>query len=190
MAVTQNKSKTTAKKQQKTAKKPTKKVQSAPKVYAQATQKPTRKPGTYKPFEPSADQRNLVILGSAQGMPEEMIADLIINPATNKAISRNTLRQHFAHELDHGREIVLMKIGGTMVSIATDRNHKGCVTAGIWLQKTWGRMREAEPEWSERKRLADENAEGGANAPEVEYDIELILEEPKALPPPAGTTVQ
>lgn len=140
-------------------------------------------------FQPTNDQKQIVMLAAAMGYGQDRIARMIINPENGRPISQKTLRKHFPTELEHGRDLILMKISGTMVSIATDKKHKGCVTAGIWLQKTWGRMREPEPEWSQRKREAEE-AEEDAETGDIEIIAELVLEEPKPPALPAPTTIQ
>jgi hypothetical protein len=54
------------------------------------------------PFEPTAEQRKLVESHAAVGTPHELIAELIINPATNEPISSDTLTRHFRKQLDQG----------------------------------------------------------------------------------------
>jgi hypothetical protein len=177
MSATKVKSQPTAKRPQKAAKTAPKKAQAAPKKTATKTPTATM-------FAPTQEQRNLVVLAQACSMPEAMIVDLIINPKTKRPISKETLQRCFRNELENGRQMILMKVAGTMVSIATDRNHKSAVTAGIWLQKVWGRMREPEPEWSEKKRAENELADAAEDG-DIEIEATLILEEPTPPPLPA-----
>lgn len=137
----------------------------------------------YTKFEPSEDQRNLVRLAAAMGYPLKRIADLIINPQGGKPISDKTLTASFPKELETGREQIMMAVASTLVGVATDKKHPKCVTAAIFLSKVWGKMREPEPEWSEKKRLASE-AENAPQEGVIIIEAELVLEEPKPTPPP------
>ncbi len=70
-------------------------------------------------------------------MPQDEIAQVILNPKTHKPISERTLINHFKDELQQGYSQLKMRIYAASVRSAIgDKDHPGNVTAQIWLQKT------------------------------------------------------
>lgn len=84
-------------------------------------------------FKPTPDQRQLVMLGVTCGLTEVAIASMINWP---QGISPVTLRRYFAEELDHGAEVVLMKVAGNLVNIAMKPDHPKSVHAAMFLLKS------------------------------------------------------
>lgn len=131
-------------------------------------------------FVPSASDRKIVMLASGCGYTEAAIARMITNPETGKSISIPTLLDRFREEIDTGREKVMLAIAGTLYAVATDRNHKGCVPAGIYLSKVIGKWREPEPEWAERRRIeatATAKAKAGTVDEDIEIEVTLVFDE-------------
>jgi hypothetical protein len=198
MSGTKGKGEKQPKKSQKTAKKvvaakvpqkikPTtraKTVAESPK--AKAPRKP--KPPVNK-FQPTGDQRNLVMLGAATGMTEKEITALINNPDTGRPIAISTLREHFADELDNGEAKVAARVAGNLVTIASSGTHKSAVTAAIFWLKTRRRWREPEPEFVERRRTEVEREKQLADGSIERIRFTLVLEEPKEAPIDATATV-
>jgi hypothetical protein len=197
MSGTKGKGEKQPKKSQKTAKKvvaakvpqkikPTtraKSVAESPKV--KAPRKP--KPPANK-FNPTSEQRNLVMLGAATGMTEKEICSLINNPQTGRAIAIMTLREHFADELEHGEARVAAKVAGNLVTIATSGTHKSAATAAIFWLKTRRRWREPEPEFVERRRYEAEKEKQLADGSIERITFRLVLEDPKDPPIEASAT--
>lgn len=112
-------------------------------------------------FFPTAEQAALVRNAAAVGLPEKVIAVLVINPATGKGIDRNTLRARFKEEIDHGRAMAHFNVGKSLYDQAVgvpklDGKGKqtGWITppdkvAGIWYSK-------AQMGWRERVDVSDE----------------------------------
>ncbi len=86
-------------------------------------------------FAPTREQRIQVELLAGVGLSQGEIACVIINPATNEGIAKNTLRQHFKAELERGAASVKGKVLGNLAKHAMG-NGKGAVTAAIFIAKT------------------------------------------------------
>ena len=85
-----------------------------------------------KTFEPTEEHRKQVEAMKGYGIPEEQIAKLITNPNTDGAICRETLRKHFARELEVGDAKASAKIAESLYKQAIAGN----TTASIWWTKT------------------------------------------------------
>jgi hypothetical protein len=84
-------------------------------------------PGGRPPHEPSEKNRAIVESASAFGIPQDAIA-------TQLGIDGDTLRKHYRKELDEGIFKVHMKVGKTIVELATestDENVKLRCQSGI-----------------------------------------------------------
>src|SRR5262249_24420846 len=68
------------------------------------------------PFVPTDDDRNIVGVLSAVGIPQERIRLTVINPATGKPIEIETLQRAFALELAAGRAKTDLIFATTLVS--------------------------------------------------------------------------
>jgi hypothetical protein len=86
-------------------------------------------------FEPNQEQRDLVKLMSAFGIPNERIARVIRNPKTQRHISAGTLEKRFAEELLTGSVEMDAICAGALAA----KIREGNVTAIIWFTKNrWG----------------------------------------------------
>lgn len=195
MAVIRNKPEKTASKPRKSAKKTKTASKPAPVPAPKQAKKKTAAPrgesappknkGGHPRFKPTEDQRNVVMLAAAMGFTDKQACALVINPENGKPVSQPTLRQYFPDELEFGEARVLARVGGNLVSIASDRTHKGCVTAGIFIMKTRARWREPEPEWVERRRSFEaEQVTRTADGKEERIRFTLRLEENQPPLPP------
>ena len=118
-------------------------------------------------FDPTDDQRKVVKLMVAAGIPEGDIAR-VIGP---KGISENTLRKYFRQEIEIGAIEANAKIAGRLYAIACQSGDlKSATTACIWWTKT--RMG-----WSEKKGLEHTGKDGGPIAIESSMpSVEIIIE--------------
>jgi hypothetical protein len=62
--------------------------------------------------------------------------------ATALKISLNTLKEHFAEELENGRHAAQAKVVATMFQIATDKNHPKCMVANMFFQRAYMGVRD------------------------------------------------
>ena len=85
---------------------------------APASTPPKRKPG-HPEFEPTAEQRQLVLALTGYGIPQGDIAALIKNPHTQSGISEMTLRKWFAEEIKTGMSNANAKVVGALFKNAT-----------------------------------------------------------------------
>jgi hypothetical protein len=76
-------------------------------------------------FEPTAENERICSLGVAFGLTHEQIAKLV-------GCSAKTLRKHFQHALDTGKEKLIMSLGTKLFSKAM----KGDTISAIFLAKT------------------------------------------------------
>jgi hypothetical protein len=80
-------------------------------------------------FRPTKDQQGLVQLAAAVGQPHEDIAQML-------GISWNTLRRHFAEELETGAAHANFKVGRNLFAMATgDPTLRTTLIAAIWWSK-------------------------------------------------------
>jgi len=59
-----------------------------------------------------------------------------------EGIGLNSLRKYYSHEIKTGKKIALSKVIETMFGIATNPDHRGCVSAGTFILKTQAGWRE------------------------------------------------
>ena len=76
-------------------------------------------------FEPTVENERICSLGVAFGLTHEQIAKLV-------GCSAKTLRKHFQHALDTGKEKLIMSLGTKLFSKAM----KGDTISAIFLAKT------------------------------------------------------
>ena len=88
-----------------------------------------------KPFEPTDDERKQVEIISGYGLPLEQIAVLI-----RDGIDTDTLRKHFATELQSGKAKANAQVGKTLFQ----KVMAGDTTAAIWWSKTQMRWSEVQ----------------------------------------------
>ena len=99
-----------------------------------------RKGAGRKTFKPTAEQRNIVEMGSAFGLSQEQLCLLVIDPRSGKPICEQVLRAHFREEIDRGHPKALLTVGGALYGNAVKHNN---VTAQIFYLKTRGKWTEA-----------------------------------------------
>ena len=101
-----------------------------------------------KPFEPTADERKLVLALASYGIPQPAMCLLIKRPKGKaqelKPISEPTLRKHFRAELDEGEPSVIAKVADALVKTALDRKHPGHVVAARFFLKARAGWRETD----------------------------------------------
>lgn len=96
-------------------------------------------------FVPDKDQRLLVqVMGGLCGMPHEYVALQIINPDTNKPITRKTLERAFKDELKDGKARSNAMVQQSLFRKAIGKG-PGSVTAAIYWTKAQMGWREAAP---------------------------------------------
>jgi hypothetical protein len=88
-----------------------------------------------KAFEPTDDERKQVEIISGYGLPLEQIAVLI-----RDGIDADTLRKHFATELQSGKAKANAQVGKTLFQ----KVMAGDTTAAIWWSKTQMRWSEVQ----------------------------------------------
>jgi hypothetical protein len=86
----------------------------------------------YPPFQPTTEQRNQVEKLVGFGLVQDDIRQLILNPYSNKPISRPTLRANFKRELTVGT----IKTNANVVQSLYQNCLKGNPTCQIWWTKT------------------------------------------------------
>jgi hypothetical protein len=90
-------------------------TKSQPSAPSNAPRKRTRSDA----FKATDEQKEMVALASACGIPEDEMVVAIINPNTKKPISPHTLRKHFRFELDRGHMSANLKVVGSLFKNAT-----------------------------------------------------------------------
>lgn len=112
-------------------------------------------PGTFgqAPHVPTEQTREMVKALAACGMPHEAIAATFAPP-----ISADTLKRHYAADLEWALDQANAKVAGTMFKMATNVEHKDCQRAGaFWLQNRAG--------WATRSESTTNLGLGGGEAP-------------------------
>ena len=102
-----------------------------------------------QPFVPTTANRFLVRKLAAQGWSQDAIAEGL-------GVSDETLRKYFRYELDMGNLETCSTIESTLYEIATDKDHKSCVSAATVLLKAKGGE-----EYRETRRTEITGADGG-----------------------------
>jgi hypothetical protein len=108
------------------------------------------------PFEPTAEQRKIVEMLAAVGVPEDDICTVIINGKRGKPIALHTLRKHFREELACAELKANANIAGALYKTAMAGN----VTAQIFWLKCRMRWRTVEHVELTGKDGADLNPAG------------------------------
>jgi hypothetical protein len=98
-------------------------------------------------FEPTDEQRKVVILAASVGTSQEETARFI-------GCSPETLRRHFRDELNRGATGANLKVGGNLFNAATGPTDRmSTVTAMIWWTK-------ARMGWKDTSRIENTGADG------------------------------
>lgn len=117
-----------------------------------------RTKGGRPPFEPTEEQRRNVEVMAGIGLRHEELCLLVINPHTEKPISGDTLRRHFADELARAIPKIKAQVGHSIVKRALDHAHPQGATCAIFFAKT--RMG-----WKEQQVIEVETKSGVLVAP-------------------------
>ena len=105
------------------------------------------KRGVGRPQHVPDDQlRDMVKRAAGMGLPHESIARLM-------KIGVVTLKKHYKPELAVGSTVANVKVLETLFDVATDKTHRGCVTAAIF----WTKVRSG---WREVTRTEHTGADG------------------------------
>lgn len=103
---------------------------------------------------PTPEQRQIVMMAAAIGIPHDRICKLV------GITSVTTLKKHYAEELEMGSDRATLKVAGTLFKIATDPGHPRAATAGIFWMK-------AKAGWTDRGDAADDDDDEGGDGVEV-----------------------
>jgi hypothetical protein len=95
---------------------------------------------------PDEKNRGVVLRAAKMGLPQESIARIL-------KIGLVTLRKHYKDELVTGSIEANMKVLETLYEVATDKSHRGCVSAAIF----WTKVRSG---WREVTRTEHTGADG------------------------------
>ena len=87
------------------------------------------------PFQPTPEQREMVRMHVAVGLPHDDIARIVINPSTGKGIGRATLDKYFREELDTGSAKANADVGGKLYTMAMEGNLGAII---FWLKTRAG----------------------------------------------------
>lgn len=101
------------------AKKPVAKKPAAPPAPAQKNK--GGRPKGSGAFRPTPEQRQLVEHMAAYGIPQDDMCKVVTNAKTGESIALNTLRKHFAKELETGAIKANIKVVGAMFKNATEK---------------------------------------------------------------------
>jgi hypothetical protein len=82
-------------------------------------------------FDPSQEQRDLVKLLAGYGIPNDRIARVIRNPASQRHISASTLERRFVHELETGA----IEMDAICCGMLSKKIREGNIVAIIWYMK-------------------------------------------------------
>jgi hypothetical protein len=87
------------------------------------------------PFEPTKEQRRMVLVLAGMGRPHKEIATLVINPRTGRAIDDATLRLRFPEELCQAKAKVSLILGTSLLGKAKAGDN-GAI--GMLARNHWG----------------------------------------------------
>ncbi len=98
----------------------------------------------HPPFVPTNEQRIVVRVMCACGMPQPIIARQTINPETGRGIDLKTLRKAFREELDDAKPVANAMVAQSLFKKATSNGAQSVAAAIFWL-KTQAGWREPNP---------------------------------------------
>jgi len=87
-------------------------------------------------FEPTSDERKLVMMMAAIGYTHEQMARQI--RTEEGGISSSTLRKHFVDELEHGADRVNLMVANNLFNIATGGGKAAHIAAIYWTKARCG----------------------------------------------------
>lgn len=104
-------------------------------------------------FEPTPEQRQLVMLMAATGATQAQMRSNITNPTTGRPANEHDFRNAFKDELDNATARLNALVAGNLYTIATSKTHKQAATAAIFWLKTRAGWREPESWHIEQRRM-------------------------------------
>ena len=116
-------------------------------------------------YQPDDKDRHTVMQMAGMGVPQDMIAKAIWNPATGKPISEATLTKYFNEELQCGRAKV-------MAGFCNALYHKGVVDQDMSAIRLFFTTQMAKYGWSEAtasQSISAKNSDGGEVVIEVKF---------------------
>jgi hypothetical protein len=119
-----------------------------------------------KRYAPTDGDRLLVKLAKACSYTDEQIRFIVNAPY---GLALNTMKKHFADELEHGADAINLRVAGNLLKIATQGQDKCAVTAGIfWMKSRMSAFAQQSPGMSAtfemNKGKAGEGSADGADA--------------------------
>lgn len=120
-------------------------------------------------FVPTKEQALKVQIMAGCGAPHEMIADQIVNPATQAPVDEKTLRKVFRAELDGGKAVANGLVAQSLFKKATGNGPQSVTAAIFWLKAQAG--------WKDRMHVQLEGNMGivAGKLPKDLTDEELAL---------------
>lgn len=131
-------------------------------------------------FEPTAEQRKLVMLMAANGATQEQMRSNIINPRTGKPIWHEHFPLVFRDEIENALPQLNAMVAGNLYAIATSKTHKSAATAAIFWLKTRAGWREPESFHIEQRRMQFE-AEAQRGEEKMVFTLRFEEEEQRKL---------
>lgn len=92
----------------------------------------------HPPFVPTQEQRIVVRVMCACGMPQPIIARQTINPETGRGIDLKTLRKAFREELDDAKPVANAMVAQSLFKKATGSGAQSVAAAIFWLKTQAG----------------------------------------------------
>lgn len=87
-----------------------------------------------KHFVPTKEQRNLVSIWAACGMPQEFMRAQIVNPQTGEPINKRTLEKAFRQELDAGMANANALVAQSLFKKAVGNGAQSVTAAIFWMK--------------------------------------------------------
>lgn len=115
----------------------------------------TGKPNGRPLFVPTDEQRRQVSMFVGFGLKLPEIAQLIVDPRTQKTISERTVATKFKAELAAGKQTLIARVAASLMRKAMG-DGQGAVAAAIFILKTRGGEN-----WRETSRTEITGADGG-----------------------------
>lgn len=117
-----------------------------------------------KRYAPTDQDRLIVALAKACGHTDEQIRFCVNAPY---GLALNTMKAHFAHELEHGSDRVNLQVAANLLRIATKGGEKAAVTACIFWAKTRMGFSEKSPGLSATIEMGGQKQSADGQDPET-----------------------
>jgi hypothetical protein len=143
-----------------------------------------KRAGGMPKFEPTEEQRKTVERAAGFGLPQDKICQLVVSDRTGRPIDDDTLRRHFALELERGAVVADNAVIGALY----DKAVGGDTTACIWWTKSkcgWSETSVIKHEDSRLEAMSDDEIikelADRANKLGVKIDVNIGERHPHAL---------